>query len=136
MDDVMFVNVIHRLADLPHEDWASLLCEDEFIIENSVEQLAALNSKTKKCSRDLGSRPHTFVHSDSQFQNNADHFVVLERIVKLNDFRVLQAIHHFDLALDIFAFLSILHCDEFRRQTQTRGLLFAFVNRSEFASKQ
>lgn len=49
---------------------------------------------------------------------------------------MLQAIHHVNLELDVFALLSVGHGDEFCRQTQTRGLLLAFVNCSEFASKQ
>lgn len=70
-----------------------------------------------------------------QFENNANHFVILESVVELNDFRVLEAVHHFNLTLDVFAFFSIRHRNEFRRQTQIRGFLFASVNRPEFPSK-
>lgn len=73
--------------------------------------------------------------SNSQFQDNADHFVVLVRIIQLNDFGMLQAILHVDFALNIFAFFPIWHGDEFRREAQTRGFLFAFVNCPKFSSK-
>lgn len=52
---------------------------------------------------------------NSQLQHDPHGLVELDGFVKLNDFGVLQTVHHFDLAFDIFAFFSIWHRDLFRR---------------------
>lgn len=52
-----------------------------------------------------------------QLENNANHFVILKSIIELNDFGMLQAVHHFDLTFNIFTLLSVGNGNEFRRQT-------------------
>lgn len=133
MNDVMFVYVIHCLADLPHKNRACFFCQNELVVENSIEQFAAVDA-----ANIFVSTHNNFVmesSSNSQFQNDEHHLVVLESIVQLNDFRVLEAIHHFDFQLYVFALLAVRHTDGFRCETQTRRLLFAFVDCSEFSSK-
>jgi hypothetical protein len=113
MNDVVFVNVVHCLANLPHEYRAGFFCQNKLVVKDSVEKLAAIDP-VKAFAIILNSVEHIFsLHS--QFQHHTHHFVVFERIIELNDFRMLQAVHHFNLELDIFAFFSIGHCDEFCR---------------------
>lgn len=132
----MLVNVIHCLADLSHENRACFFCKDELIVEYPVEQLAAVDSAEIKDFQISFNQSMSGGSLRSQFQDDADHFVVLERIIQLNDFRMLQAVHHFDLTFYVSTFIAIGNGDELRCQTQTRRFFFAFVNRSEFPSKQ
>lgn len=39
----MFVDVVHCLANLPHEYRAGLFGEEEFVVEHSVEQFTAVD---------------------------------------------------------------------------------------------
>lgn len=43
VDDVVFVDVVHCLANLPHEYRAGLFGEEEFVVEHSVEQFTAVD---------------------------------------------------------------------------------------------
>jgi hypothetical protein len=73
----------------------------------------------------------------SQLQHHAHLFVELVRVIQLDNFRMLQSVHHVQLALDIFALLSVGHGNEFGRETLASRLLPALVNGPELApSKQ
>lgn len=46
MQDVLLVDELDALADLPHEDGAALLGEDEVVVDDPLEQLTTLYSVT------------------------------------------------------------------------------------------
>lgn len=43
VDDVVLVDVVHCLANLPHKYRAGLFGEEEFVVEHSVEQFTAVD---------------------------------------------------------------------------------------------
>lgn len=47
MYNVVFMNVLHCLADLSHENWTSFFCKNEFVIQHSIKQFAAIDSVEK-----------------------------------------------------------------------------------------
>jgi uncharacterized transporter YbjL len=44
VDDVVLVDVVHRLADLSHENRTSLLGEEELVVQHAIKQLAAVDA--------------------------------------------------------------------------------------------
>ena len=76
---------------------------------------------------------HDTPHMYLQFQDDAHHLLVLERIVQLGDEMVLQSVHYIHLALHIPAVAPVGDAHKLGRQLQAGRLLPALVDRSEFA---
>lgn len=69
-----------------------------------------------------------------QFQDDAHHLLVLERIVELCDEMVLQSVHYIHFSFHVAAVSSVGDAHEFGGQLQICRLLSAPVHGSEFAS--
>lgn len=63
-----------------------------------------------------------------QFQHAGDRLAVVERIVQLNDARMVQAAHDLDFAFHRLALLLQLDAHEFGGQLQIGGLFLAHVD--------
>lgn len=71
-----------------------------------------------------------------QFQDDAHHFLVLERIVQLCYKMVLQNIHDVHLPFHVASVAPVRDADEFCSQLQIRSFLPTFVHGPELASAQ
>lgn len=44
MNDIVLVNVVHCFADLSHENRASFLRQNEFVVQDSIEQFTTVDA--------------------------------------------------------------------------------------------
>lgn len=48
MNDIVFVNVVHGFANLTHKDCTGFFSQNEFVVEDAIKQLAAVDSARGK----------------------------------------------------------------------------------------
>lgn len=123
MHDFPAVQKLHRLTNLLHKARARSLRQHKVFVDDSLEQFAALNPAKKESTVDGDNsyREIPFL----QFHKAIKFISKVERIVNLNDRRMIEARHYINFHLHHRLFFLLLIANDLHSELLTGCLLLA-----------